>query len=173
MRLFITLMIVVLVAGLAAPFYLNRPDGKPWMDSSELSVELEVNGSYDKAKLELYRWWHGLRRDFQGTRKSGKTRAYRWQDEQGNWYLSDEPAPSGKAEEVWVDPNVNLIASPEPQPQKESELENKGQEQAQSIPFPMTVDPSRVSKLIEDAKNVQNLVDKRYEQLDEGQEDKD
>lgn len=165
MRLFLTLLILLLVIALAAPYVLKRPDGQPWMDASELSPDIQVNGSYEKAKLELYRWWHGIRRDLFSDRKSGKTRAYRWQDSEGNWHLSDTPNPAGTAEELWVDPNVNLMPAT-PLPEVTEEDKNTTQGDASSVPLPMTVSPGQAQKLMQDAQKIQGLVDKRHEQLD-------
>ncbi|GAA6151160.1 hypothetical protein [Pseudoteredinibacter isoporae] len=163
MRLFLTLLILLLVVALAAPYVLKRPDGQPWMDASELSPDIQVNGSYEKAKLELYRWWHGLRRDLFADRQSGKTRAYRWQDSEGNWHLSDTPNPAGNSEELWVDPNVNLMPATLLPVEEEK---NTTQGEPSSVPLPMTVSPGQAQQLMQDAQKIQGLVDKRYEQLD-------
>ncbi|WP_299981468.1 hypothetical protein [uncultured Pseudoteredinibacter sp.] len=165
MRLFLTLIALIIVVALAAPFVLKRPDGLPWMDASELSPEIEVNGSYENAKLELYRWWHGLRRDLLGDTQSGKTKAYRWQDSAGNWHLSDSPNPAGAAEELWVDPNANLMQSV-PVPEPTEEAENTTQADAKAVPLPMTVSPGQAQKLMQDAQQIQELVDKRYQEID-------
>lgn len=166
MRLFLTLLILLLVVALAAPYVLKRPDGKPWMDASELSPDIQVNGSYESAKLELYRWWHGIRRDFLGATGSGKTRAYRWQDAQGTWHLSDKPNPRGQEEEVWVDPNINLMDPPPPRQRANSSAENTTQDGVNSVPLPMTVSPGQATKLMQDAQKIQGLVDQRYQQLE-------
>lgn len=165
MRLFLTLLVLVLVVAVAAPYVLKRPDGQPWMDASELSADIQVNGSYDKAKLELYRWWHGVRKDVFGKSESGKTRAYRWQDSEGNWHLSDTPNTAGASEELWVDPNANLMQSI-PVEEVSSDSKSTTQGDAKSVPLPMTVSPGQAQKLMQDAQQIQDLVDKRYQQLE-------
>lgn len=163
MKLFVKLMIVVLVAGLAGPFLLKRPDGKPWMHVSELGPDIQVEGTFAQLKLKAYRYFNHLRRGA-GNEQAGKTKVYRWQAEDGSWRFSDQPNPAIKAEVVWLDPDTNLIAPPRLKPKAVPVAKSPA---AGELPLPLTVSPARVQKLIKDARAVQGLIDKRYKEIED------
>jgi len=154
-------MVVVLLVGLVGPFLLKRPDGKPWMDASELAPDIQVEGAFAQFKLRAYRHFNYMRRGV-GDENAGKTKVYRWQAADGSWRFSDQPNPAIKAEVVWLDPDANLIAAPKPRPAPEPKTPAAGE-----LPLPPTVSPARVQQLIKDAKAVQGLVDKRYKEIEE------
>lgn len=104
----------------------------------------------------------------QQPRDDNETKVYKWQDQAGEWHFSNEPPPAGISSSVKIyrsDVNITpapsaVVTTPEEPPQ------------AAAIPdtasplLPIT-DPERVKQLIEDAKNVQNLVDSRKKTIDQ------
>lgn len=161
MKMFVSLMALLLMVALIGPFVLKRPDGKNWMDVSELAPDIEVKGSFAQLKLKAYRWFNQLRRG-QGDANAGKTKVYRWQAADGSWQFSDHPATNVKADTVWIDPNTNLIAPPPERKKPEAE-----KPAATNVAMPMSLNPARVEKLIKDAEAVQGLMDKRYNEIDQ------
>jgi hypothetical protein len=64
---------------------------------------------------------------------------------------------------VYIEPNGNVIDLSSNDSQATSD--NKASHSAATIPLPMTTSPQQAKKLIEDAKNIQALLDKRAEKL--------
>ncbi len=165
MKLFIKLILVVLVIGLAAPFVLKDPDGKPWMNINSILPDLRAmlqqgKGALDQA-VDKTKSLSG-----NDASSSKKTKVHKWRDENGVWQYSDTPNPDGKSEEMWVDPNTNLVKSTPMTTAEPKSEENQEQKKSPHLPVPMTVSPDKVSKLMDDAKNIQGLMDKRAKDLD-------
>jgi hypothetical protein len=98
-----------------------------------------------------------------------ETKVYKWQDELGEWHFSNQPPPSGVSSSVETYRNdVNVTQAPPPIEEEKPEAEETGTDIPQTAaPLLPITDPERVQQLIEDAKNVQNLVDQRQEQIDQ------
>lgn len=166
MTRYVVFLVMLLALGVSGLFVLKRPDGQPWLDyrsfipdfrAMKSQVENSVTElSHDAAKLA-------------GDDKAGEVKVYKWKGEDGSWKFSDAPPPShnadaAQAEEVWINPDQNLVqglvitekeeAKPEPQ-------------QAPTLPVPMTLSPDKVKKLMDDANNIQQLVDDRQKALEQ------
>jgi len=134
----IAVVVIILVAALAAPYFIKGPDGKPL-----LSLHNETDAQ-------------------QSTEQTRQT-FYKWQDDQGQWHFADEVPAGVNAVAVEVDTAANVlqsvtlpaeVAAEKPQPEAPAEVS------APSV-LPMTVDPAAIPKLIDDAKNIQTLLDER------------
>jgi len=90
---------------------------------------------------------------------------YKWQDAKGTWHFGDTPPKGTTAREVSVDTAANVlrpVAAPEA-----PASDTKASAGASSIvPLPMTVNPTQLSTLIDDAKKVQNLMDDRTKNIE-------
>ena len=166
MKIFTKLILLILVLGLAAPFFIKRPDGRPWMKVDDFMPNI----SGMKARAE--NWWSrmvGKVEDISGDKEldlpSGKTKVYRWRASDGSWQFSDMP-PKGKSEEVWLDPNANVIQSTSLPIAQEPEKE-AANPSGNGIPLPLTVSPGQASKLIEDVGKIQDLMDQRNQVLED------
>lgn len=93
MKLFAKLLILILIAAMAGPFFMRGPDGQPLMRLSD--VTQKVKG------------WIGAGK---GAKPGRPVEVHRWQDESGQWHYSDE-APATASEVITVDPNANVIQS--------------------------------------------------------------
>lgn len=98
------------------------------------------------------------------------TRVYKWQDAAGEWHFSNQPPPTGiKGSVETYRSDVNITQAPPPPVAPAEEVAEQG---ASDIPtsaaplLPIT-DPERVKQLIEDAKNVQGLVNSRQQTIDQ------
>jgi len=92
---------------------------------------------------------------------------FKWQDAKGQWHFGDEVPEGAVGVPVSVDTAANILQSVKV-PVKEEQVASKRKAEAapQTIPgLPMTVNPAEIPKLIEDAQNVQSLVDERSKQL--------
>lgn len=100
---------------------------------------------------------------------STETTVYKWRDQKGEWHFSNQPPPEGVASSVTTyRSDINVVSAPKtetPPPQKNA-VALPG---APSGPLPLIpiADPERVNQLIDDAKNVQNLMDGRQQQIDQ------
>lgn len=175
MKLFTKVMLLVLVLGLVGPFIIKRPDGRPWMNTNDIlpdfsSLRARVENSWSRLTGAAENMTDDL------DLPSGKTKVYRWQASDGSWVFSDAPPPDSKSEEMWVDPNANVIQSTGLSTQQHSE-ENENtinpvaEKEAANpagngIPLPLTITPKQVSKLIQDAKDVQQQVNDRNRELE-------
>lgn len=157
LRLVLPLLVLVFVL----PMIMPGPDGKPvmnwrdWLpDKSTIAPVADV--------LE----------DTNGAGQPATQAFYRWQDEQGRWHFSDSPPPdtvladqanAGLAEQLPVVTNrMDALPQAEPEQAATTSTDSGG------LPFsPTTVPLQDIPKLIEDAKKVQQLVDKRYQEIDQ------
>jgi hypothetical protein len=103
-------------------------------------------------------------RDVISTEQTRQT-FYKWQDDNGQWHFGDEPPEGVQAKAVSVDTAANILqpvamAKKEPEKDKEEELKPE-----KTTPLPMTVDPEGVKDMMDKAKDVQNLMNDRNEQL--------
>lgn len=98
------------------------------------------------------------------------TQVYKWQDASGEWHFSNTPPPAGikgSVETYRNDVNITQAVQPPvevaPEPAEKVSTDIPG---SASPLLPIT-DPDRVKQLIEDAKNVQNLVNDREKNIDQ------
>lgn len=91
-----------------------------------------------------------------------KETAYKWTDENGVVHYSTEPPENQQAavKKLEVDPNQNVIQSVEI---AEAKNQQTTAETAQNPTIQSPYSAGAAKKLIEDAKNVQNLLNERYE----------
>lgn len=173
MKIFVRFMIFILVLGLAGPFFLKRPDGRTWMQMPDVALTASQAGK------KLKNWWVGLSRDAESFVKGpsgdgavehssiGESEAYRWRDEYGNLVYSDEPRANGNHEIVVIGQNQTVVPATKPRQSDQSTVNDSPQDQGFTVPLPMTVSPSEASKLMEDAKQVSELMENREKILDQ------
>lgn len=173
MKLFVKFMIFILVLGLAGPFIMKGPDGRPLMDLRDFipdfsSMKRKATGMINDVNNTVGDLSEGGSSEAIGD--FGKTRVYRWQDENGQWQYSDTPPPSQNAEKLLINPNVNIVESTKIERQTASEevdtQETDAKQPGIELPLPMTVSPSEARKLIDDAKAINDLAEKRTEALE-------
>lgn len=99
-----------------------------------------------------------------GNGSTKKQQAYKWTDEKGVVHYSSEAPPEmAQAEILEVDPNANLIQGVEI-PTKEAPKAAAAQP---SMPKGNIYNPKTIKKLFDDAKGVQETLNKRYENLED------
>lgn len=96
---------------------------------------------------------------------AGKEQAYKWTDANGTVHYSSEPPPENHAVElIHVDPNTNLVQGLRSEPKKVETQVN--QVPATTLPTGSVYNPKTIKKLMDDAKGVQETLNKRYENLE-------
>lgn len=155
----IFIMLVLVAIAFAGPMLLKKPDGTPFIEFP--SIELpSTEESWDSSNNF----------SASGTNQS----FYKWQDEDGTWHYSDE-APTGKTvETITVNTNTNLIQGLRVEKNKienignESDIKKKPAiEETSVIPLPMTVPIEKVTDMLKDAHNIQNIMDSRTKKIDQ------
>lgn len=92
---------------------------------------------------------------------------YKWQDAQGQWHLSDNAPEGVKATQVHINTAANVIPSIHVADKKNETTTKKPESEPNSVPsVPMTVNPTQVHKLIDQAKDVEKLMQERQGYID-------
>ena len=162
MRFFFKLLITLVVLAVLLPFtILKGKDGRPLMSLDRLKAP-------DLSIPELPKAATGRREDL----------IYRWVDDSGIVHFTNTPPPAGVAYTVkGYDPDANLIQSvrptapTEPEPVRPVQAPSEKQPASlKDIGNPYSIE--KVEKLMEDAKNIQHVLEdraKRQDQLISGQ----
>jgi hypothetical protein len=162
MKLFGKLLIVALVIAVLLPFtILKGKDGRPLMSFS--SLELPKIGLPDLPSLP-----ESTPTGLISAPGGDETVIYQWKDSSGSIQFTNIPPPEGVDYTVkGYNPNANVIQSVKlPEVDAEVEPEKKKEEKQPSMPEDLSsvYSPEKVNKLIDDAKNVENLLNNRLKQ---------
>jgi hypothetical protein len=145
-------MLVLVVIAFAGPMLMKKPDGTPFLESpwDFFSVDSKEPSSI-------------------GSNINSSQSFYKWQDENGTWHYSDQPQEGQNIETVTVNTNANLIQGLRVEKEekiKDPQNDVEEQNNSASIPLPMTVPFEEVSKMLEDANNLQQVMDDRKKAID-------
>lgn len=162
MKLFIKFLLFMVVLGVAGLFVMKRPDGQPWLNPADFTPD---TSAAERFIGHVKNWLGGFGDDNAEPEPFGQTKVYRWQDKDGYWQLSDTPPPGIEADVTYIDPDRNMIQGIRSQPQPEPQ--NQGASDLPSgVPLPLTISPSKVQKLMDDAKQVQETLNQRNQDMD-------
>ncbi|MBD1583955.1 DUF4124 domain-containing protein [Pseudoalteromonas sp. S16_S37] len=169
MKYFSYLMIMVMLVGVGSLFILKKPDGTPWLsfDAVTKQVKQKTNTLLDDAKRNLDTVTeHTTPHTTPHTTGSSQSGAiYKWQDANGNWVYSDKPNTQGKSQTHTLDPSrVTIMAAEDTSIL--NELAAKKAQIDNQLKNPSALNPNDVKKLMQDAKNIQKLMDERTKRLD-------
>lgn len=149
--MFVRLLIILIIAAVAAAvlYGLNPYGGETSLKMPKLGIP-EIPG---------------LAKEEAEEKKAGTTTVYKWQDKNGEWHFSNQPPAEGVASKVITyrsDTNViqstKAPAKPEPASEPETPTAN---------PLLPITNPEKVKKLMDDAKNIEKLLQDRQEQMDQ------
>ncbi len=161
MKLIIKLLFVLLFLGVAGLFVLKSPDGNPIISTEKIA--LKVKSISEDSKNMAY----SLDKNLNLNNNTGEVEVYRWKDSQGKWQYSNVDPENKHAKKV--EQQINIIPS---KPKKAALTKPSHAKTKEQKPSPLngisptTISPDKISKLIDDAKNVQQLMDKRMPQID-------
>lgn len=129
MKLFSKLMMFVLFAALAGPFFMKGPDGRPLMTLKDLSLPSFGLPSKPAGPVEVLsgkepdawlQWGNGDKPNatlVKATNAEGellqeaRNTYYRWKDKEGVWQFTKQPNPNAKNFLMKIDPNANIVQS--------------------------------------------------------------
>lgn len=160
MKLFPKLMLAALVIAMLLPFtLLKKDDGSTWMSFSNFELPdfsspslpnvPRLDSITDSASLD-----------------EGEVEIYEWIDSEGAIQFSNQPPPAGVEYRVrQFDRNANVIQSVELPSGEAGTAAVEAQESSpgdpQESPSPYT--PEGVQKLMDDAKNIEKLLNQRFQ----------
>lgn len=160
MKIFVRLMLLLVVLGLAGPFFLKRPDGQPWMNANDVMPDTSpVERLLTDVKAMIASWFGD-----DSVEPIGQTKVYRWKSPEGHWQLSDTPPQGIDADVIFVDPDTNLIQGLRAAPAAPDTRVDAGV--PSGIPMPLTISPKQVKKLMDDARAVQQTLNQRNQDLE-------
>ena len=161
MKLFAKFLLAALVLGLLLPFTILKDDqGKTLMSFSDFSLpdmSLPDMPSFDGvSKLTP-----------SSSDIGGKSIFYKWYDAEGKVQFTTQPPPDGIEYTVkGYDPNVNVIQSvkvPEAEPAGTGETTATSESTGAQPGLANTYDADAIKKMFEDTKNIEKLLNQRYE----------
>lgn len=157
------IIIAIVLVGVAAFSHLNP--------SAQKSLQPLLDG------LNTVKSWFNnkisdIRKSGQTNDQTSGTTVYKWKDREGNWQFSNQPPPEDVASSVTVyhtDTNVTQAQKPPPLPSEESTTPTNNAVPATPAPLLPYTNPERVKQLMDDAKNVQNIMDQRQQAIEQGE----
>jgi len=161
MKLFAKLMLAALVLAMLLPFtLLKRDDGRTWMSFGDFRLPEFPTLSLPKApKVDRITDSVNL--------GAGEVVIYEWKDSEGAIQFSNQPPPEGVEYQVrQFDPNANVIQSVKPPSVTTETASVEADGAATGVPEePLsTYTPEGVKKLMDNARNVEKLLNQRFQQ---------
>lgn len=161
------LMAALVAIAFAGPLLMKNPDGTALLELplvSSLSQSSPPVSSITSSSLF-------------NTDSNPEQSFYKWQDDDGTWHYSDQAPADRSSKTVTVNTNTNLIqglragkATTNTVTNVSSVPKNASSNSTMpSIPLPMTIPVEKLHKVIEDAHNIQNIMDNRVKQLEVNQ----
>ena len=156
MKLFAKLMLAVLVIAMLLPFTILKDDsGKTLMSFSDFEWP-----DFSRSTLPKVPAVDSIRGS------SGNNTIYQWFDSEGNIQFTTDPPPQGIDYQVrQFDPDANVIQSISPPSGETPAASGESGTENSSTPVDLEISPfspDSVKKLIEDARNVEKLLDERF-----------
>ena len=161
MKLFVKLMFALLFLAVMLPFtVLKGPDGGTLMSFSDIGLP-------DFSMPDIPSMPSGD--DMKSAIDGGKDVVYQWRDAEGTVQFTTEPPPAGVDFTVRdFDPNTNVIQAVElPVEEVEEEPEEVAESPDKVLDDPDNpYSPENVKKLIQEAKDIQKVLNERYKDQD-------
>ncbi|BBN80123.1 hypothetical protein PA25_01080 [Pseudoalteromonas sp. A25] len=167
MKYFSYLMIMVMLVGVGSLFILKKPDGTPWLSFGDVTWQAQQKAStlLNEAKSNFNQVVNESNVDSSNS-SSNSGAIYKWQDANGNWVYSDTPNTQGNSQTHTLDASrITVMAAEDTSILKELAAQ-KAQIDTQ-LSNPSALNPNDVKKLMQDAKNIQKLMDERTQRLDQ------
>ena len=168
MKRFVWLLFATLLLAVMVLFVLKRPDGQTWLSIDNITYTIiDTIGQNDvisDAENALNTAFENVSNRLDKNTNSGtKTIIYRWQDAQGAWHFSDKPNTQGVSETVELN-SQDITVIPAISLDKEQTVPTLSiQKHLPESPINRLLEAKNV---LDDAKQVQGLVDKRQAELD-------
>lgn len=153
MKLFNKLLLLAVVAALAGPFILKKPDGTPFLKWQDFIPQDPVKSIKESVT------------------PSEPKKMYKWKDAKGHWQFGDMPPEGVTAVEMQVKTQINAMKTIElpegfgEDPKHEQNKERFDPTQKGATPF-STAPISEVPEMLDQIKDYQETLDNRQKALD-------
>jgi hypothetical protein len=164
-------LLLFIVVGM--PMLLPGPDGKPLMKlsdwvptaSSLSTVPSQFSRFFGNLKNFVEEGAQGLESLAGDSTSTESGKLFKWKDKQGQWHFTDTPGVDAVSQFEIDLPEVANVVEPPPHIPERKLSAPSGSSIPGGLPLPTTISPADIPKLIDNAKNVQGLMDQRSEQL--------
>jgi hypothetical protein len=161
---FIIAMIILVLLAVLLPFFLKGPDEQALITPDKIKLpEFEVikKKPRDDRQIPTPR----------GAKASkNKNVLYKWKDKHGVTHFTDYPNPNGPSQKIAAVPPQTPSQKTKTSPKDITDSTNPETEGISKIPFPMTISPSQVKKLKQDAEKIRDVLQQRYQDMSQTQE---
>ena len=145
--------------------FIPGPNGKKLIDWSDLlpspSTQKKVSNIIGTELPDLNV------DDISNTFTETKTTVYKWKDEKGQWHFSQEKPEHLKTQKLVISNKINTIKAPPKRPTaSKAKKTTAATSDANFNHIGDVYSPTRIKKLMDDAKNMQNVSDNRAATLD-------
>lgn len=155
MKIFNKLLILLVIAALAGPFILKKPNGEPWLNWRDF-IPNEAKQAATAMKDSIA--------------PTAEHVMYKWQDEKGIWQYGDQPPAGANAQPVNVKTQINAMKTielPEGFGGK-TEEENVRFDPTSGSATPLSTAPlEKVPEMLEQIKDYQETLDKRNKAMED------
>ncbi|MFT5719262.1 MAG: hypothetical protein ACI9T7_003475 [Oleiphilaceae bacterium] len=151
------LTIAVLGGAMLVPFFMNNNEGKPMFSMPETKDFIPSSLMTENTIQAI------------PSLPSSSQTFYKWQDEHGTWHYGDTPPVNGPTfSTINVDSNTNVIQSVPvaPKPESTASQNTPNATNTPKIPLSNVLTLDRAMNVLNDAQNVQGLVDNHNAQLE-------
>jgi len=163
LRNFIISLILLVLLAVLLPFFLKGPDKQALISPDKIKVP-EINilkkKTVDNRQISTSK---------SAKAKKEKNFIYKWKDKHGVIHFADYPNPNGASEKISGVPLTpdHKAKSPQNMADQPKDSDPDG---ISSLPFPVTISPSRVKKLKQDAEELREVLQQRYDDISQFQE---
>jgi len=164
--MFYKFLISLMLCAIISLFFISKPNGQKLLNSTVILQD--VVRAFEQVRIDITGLEFGLFSDTNDNPKS--VTLYRWQDSQGQWHLTDKENSIPNSNENTQANAITVTANSSISVKKTShtetaETDNK-QQQILATESLSTHPLSNAFNTLEDAKNIQTLMDNHGEQLD-------
>ncbi len=151
MKIFIKLLLLLLIGAIAAPFFLKTPEGRPLITLEQIKIpELSIFSTDP-----VSRWFRDSKDN-----ETDSIKVYKWRDEKGVVHYSDYKKPGQEAELTEIK-GISILPS---MPKSETKQQKAD---TLAIPSPGTAQIGQIPKLIDDARQLEQVLGDRKKRQDE------
>jgi hypothetical protein len=153
------LTVTMLGGAMIVPFFMKNNAGKPMFSMPEAKDFIPSSLTPDKAAQAI------------PSLPSNSQTFYKWQDESGTWHYGDTPPTNGPTfSTINVDSNTNIIQSVsvalKPAPTDSVNTKTPNTTNTSDTPLSNVLSLDRAINVLNDAQNVQGLIDNHSAQLE-------
>ena len=164
LRNFIISLIILVLLAVFLPFFLKGPDKQALITPDKIKIpEIKlINKKPQDDRRDPIR---------KGTQAhKNKNVIYKWKDKHGVIHFSDYPNPDGPSEEIAAVPYRSPGKNAKSSRKNITDTAKPDSDDTPSLSFPMSLSPSHVKKLKEDAEKIREVLQQRYENMSQTRE---